>query len=121
MTTPTGGIDVGGMVVDLGQLEADLVAGGVAVPYGLTIVGPSTPPVLPPVVPPDPTLPEGSLLFANDAEGNLTDLPPAADVIVENYTFVAPTRVDPVVARQHIRDAHGLDQLKAAILEALAS
>jgi hypothetical protein len=116
--TPTGGIDVGGMVVDLGQLEADLVAGGVSVPNGLTIVGPARPPVLPPVVPPDPTLPVGSLLFANDAEGNLVDLPAEAEDIVRSYTYTAPATRSQLLAR--VRDASTVHDLRDAVVALLA-
>lgn len=84
------GIDVSGRVIILGQLEADLVGGGVSVPYGITIAGPSQkqPAQWPPPAPgaPPPPCPSGSVLFTYDAAGTPTDLPPEAQAIVDNYT-----------------------------------
>lgn len=81
------GIDVGERVIYLHDLEADLIAGGVAVPYGLTIIGPPQPAgsSLPlPNAP--PFFPAGSRLFTYDDQGNAADLPPEAQPIVDAYT-----------------------------------
>jgi len=80
------GIDVGGRVIYLGELEADLIAGGVAVPNGISIAGPPASPPDPPVLNPQPLWPEGSLLFTYDAQGTAIDLPAEAQAIVDAYT-----------------------------------
>ena len=86
------GIDVSGRVIVLADLEADLEAGGVAVPNGLTIAGPPSEPVFPPVAGPlPPPCPEGSVLFTYDDDGNPTNLPPAADPIVGAYSASTPS------------------------------
>lgn len=80
------GIDVSGRVIVLGDLQADLVEGGVDVPHGLTIAGPPlSAPIFPPPTGPVPC-PEGSLLFTYDDQGEPADLPPEALSIVEGYT-----------------------------------
>ena len=86
------GIDVSGKVIVLDQLEADLEAGGVPVPNGLTIVSPpvevAVPPQPQPVPapgqPPPPCL-DGSKLFTYDDQMQPTDLPPEAQAIVDGY------------------------------------
>lgn len=82
------GIDVSGKVIVLDELQADLIAGGVPVPNGLTIAGPPLDtPVFPPPPPgPPPPCADGSLLFTYDAQGNPADLPPAALPIIDAYT-----------------------------------
>jgi hypothetical protein len=83
------GIDVSGRVIVLHDLQGDLEAGGVPVPYGLTIAGPAQPiPLVPPplgTTGPAPCV-AGSKLFTYDAEGAPADLPPEAAAIVEAYT-----------------------------------
>jgi hypothetical protein len=89
MTTMEGiGIDVSGRVIVLADLEADLEAGGVPVPHGLTIAAPPSEPIFPPPLPgaPPPPCPAGSKLFTYDDDGNPTDLPAAADPIVGAYS-----------------------------------
>jgi hypothetical protein len=87
------GIDVSGRIIDLGQLEQDLTIGGVPVPNGLTVVGPSL--SVPPIpVPPPPGLQpfvDGSKLFTYDGNGDPTDLPPEAVPIVNAYTYEPPS------------------------------
>jgi hypothetical protein len=87
MTTTDMGIDVSGRVIVLAELEADLEAGGVSVPNGLTIAAPASEPVFPPPAGPlPPPCPDGSRLFTYDDEGNPTNLPPAAGAIVGAYS-----------------------------------
>ena len=73
------GLDVGGRILVLQQLEDELVAGGVT-SNGLVYMGPGHPVDLSSLPPPE--LPAGCRLFGHDAEGNLADLPPAAVPIV---------------------------------------
>lgn len=91
MTTQSAtGIDVGGRVIILGDLEAELIAGGVAVPNGLTIIGPPvTITKFPP--PPYPPLPTGTRLLTVDDNGHAADLPPEAEPIVAAYSPTIPT------------------------------
>lgn len=79
------GVDVGGRVIVLHDLEAQIETAGIPIPYGLSIVGPplATPP-LPSVVSPAPC-PDGSLLFTYDAQGNPVDLPSEALSIIAEY------------------------------------
>jgi hypothetical protein len=88
-TTDVSGIDVSGRVIILDELQADLVAGGVAIPNGLTVAAPPQP--YDPSVPPPPIgvpqpYPNGAKLFTYDDQGNPADLPPEAVPIVENYS-----------------------------------
>ena len=80
------GIDVGGRVIYLHELEADLIAGGVPVPNGVSIVGPSQPGATPPPLNAPPLWPIGSVLFTHDDQGTPIDLPPEAEPIVAAYT-----------------------------------
>ena len=84
--TQASGIDVGGRVIYLGQLQADLVSGGVPVPNGLTIAGPPRDSSTPPPLNAPPLWPQGSVLFTYDDQGAPTDLPPEAIPIVDAYT-----------------------------------
>lgn len=86
------GIDVSGRVIYLSDLEADLIAGGVPVPHGLTIAGPPRASVPFPPPPPSAVLPctDGSKLFTYDDQGEPADLPPEAQVIVDGYTVREP-------------------------------
>lgn len=85
------GIDVSGRVIVLHDLQADLEAGGVPVPHGLTV---QSPPVegMPPI-PVPPEFPAGSMLFTYDDQGAPTDLPPEAGPIVAAYS---PSETRPV-------------------------
>jgi hypothetical protein len=88
------GIDVSGRVISLDQLQAELEAGDVALPNGLTIAGPPQPfdPSAPPPLlgGPPPPCSDGSKLFTYDDQGNPADLPPEAVPIVNNYTYRTP-------------------------------
>lgn len=82
------GLDVGGQVIVLDELQAELAAGGVAVPHGLSIAGPKVSQSPPPPVPgalPAPC-PAGSVLFTYDDQGEPADLPPAAVPIVAAHS-----------------------------------
>lgn len=78
------GIDVGGRVIVLEDLQADLEEGGVPVPYGLTLHGPLQEGM--PPIPPPAELPAGTILYTYDSSGNPVDLPPEAAPIVEAYS-----------------------------------
>ena len=79
------GIDIGGRVVILSELETDLVAGSIVVPHGVTAAGPATDPTLPPP-PPTAPWPTGSRVFTTDDSGHPMDLPPGSEAIVAAYT-----------------------------------
>jgi hypothetical protein len=112
------GIDVSGRVIILHDLQAELIAGGVPVPYGLGILGPSVPPVLPPPIPPDPTLPQGSVLFTYDAQGAYVELPPEAEPIVAAYVPTIPlTQAQKLAALQVANTAQ---EVRDAVLALLA-
>jgi len=82
------GIDVGGKIIYLDQMQADLNAGGVPTPNGISIAGPHQDDVSPPPLNAPPLWPAGSLLFTYDNQGNPIDLPPEAQAIVDAYTPV---------------------------------
>jgi hypothetical protein len=115
------GIDVSGRVIVLQELQADLEAGGVEVPNGLTIAGPPTDPVFPPPLPGalPPPCPDGSRLFTYDDDGNPSDLPPGALPIVAAYTPPAGRSAPVSATHERIAAATTLAELKAAVLEAI--
>lgn len=122
MTQPAVGVDVSGRVILLGDLQADLIEGGVPVPNGLTIMGP--PVTNPPFPPPPPggppaPCPDGSRLFTYDDQGQPADLPPAALPIVDAYTPALGRSAPGSAAHDHIAAATDLEQLKTALLEAI--
>lgn len=83
------GIDIGERVIILSELEADLVAGGIVVPHGVTAAGPATDPDFadpPALATPNDPWPAGSRVFTTDDVGLPTDLPPGSDAIVAAYT-----------------------------------
>ena len=80
---PDVGIDVGGRIINLEQLEAELKSAGVSV-NGLTWHGPSRP-VPPPGTPIDPVLPAGTKLYTHSSDGTAIDLPPEAKPIVDAH------------------------------------
>lgn len=86
MMPPDIGLDVGGRIIVLDDLQADLVAGGVPVPYGLSIVGPPASHSFPPPIGLQP-LPYGSKVFTYTDQGQPTNLPPEANAIVAAYTY----------------------------------
>lgn len=77
------GLDVSGRIIVLHQLQAELDAGGVPVPNGLTINGPhlSEPTA---AMPPYPCG-AGALLFTYDATGQPMDMPAGAQAIVDAH------------------------------------
>jgi len=90
MTQTDVGTDVSGRVIVLSDLQNDLVAGGVSVPRGLTVIAPpqefdpnKVPPV-PGALP--PPYPDGARLFTYDDQWQPSDLPPEAGPIVAAYT-----------------------------------
>jgi hypothetical protein len=81
MTMTEVGLDVGGKVLNLSQLEAELGAAGITV-YGLTVEGPPNQPV---TTEPDVHLPAGSRLYTYDADANPTDLPTGSQAVVDAH------------------------------------
>jgi len=88
MTIPNVGLDVGGLVIDLYQLEQEIKAAAIPLSQGLTMHGPPPgppDPKNPPWVPGSPQ-PPGTMLYTHDDQGNPIDLPPEAEAIVRVHT-----------------------------------
>lgn len=78
-TSSADGIDVGGRLINLSQLQTELIAGGVPVEHGLMILGPTT------ETPGGPQLPLGTELFIVDVEGQRSTLSEAAQPIIDAH------------------------------------
>lgn len=75
------GVNVGGLTLNLSQLEAELAAEGVSV-NGLTTLGPDQEM---PRAPEDVAHPSGTVLFTHDNQGALVDLPTGAESVVSAH------------------------------------
>jgi hypothetical protein len=68
------GIDVSGHVINLSQLQNELIAAGVAVDYGLLVLGPGSEATGADALG-DPRYPADTRLFTCDVQGQGTDFP----------------------------------------------